>query len=125
MTHRQETPNTATSRPQGPEQAVGDSRDADTHDKPSDARTARHRAAIADVMLLGLESADLTGDDGIRRIHDWADWLAEQAAHITDMETQHLRAERDLLARTLAIHTQQTVDTVLADTRNALADRSI
>lgn len=81
---------------------------------------ARHRAAIADVMLLGLEGADLTGTAGIRRIHEWADWLAEQAATVTASETAQLRAERELLARTLAVHTRQTADEVLAETRAAL-----
>ena len=81
---------------------------------------ARHRAAIEDVMLLALPDARFRGAAGIRRIQEWADWLAEQAAAVTELEVRRLAAERDLLASTLAVHTRQTTAEVLADTRAAL-----
>ncbi|MER7151233.1 hypothetical protein [Streptomyces lydicus] len=123
MTHRQDpgAPAKAASGPQGASRRGSGAPVADESDRPSGDRVAVHRAAIADVMLLGLEGADLAGDDGIRRIHEWADWLAEQAAIVTAAETRQLRAERDLLASTLAAHTGRTTTEVLAETREALA----
>lgn len=47
MTHRQETPETATSRPQGAERPAGDTQDAATFDRPADARTETLARALA------------------------------------------------------------------------------
>ncbi len=125
MTHRHEpqTPETATSGRLSALRVERGARVADTRDRPSDAHTACHRAAILDVMLLGLPDARFCGAAGTRRIHEWADWLAEQAATVTAAELRQLRAERDLLARTLAVHTRQTAADVLAETREALNEQ--
>ncbi|MGW2920350.1 hypothetical protein ACWDBF_21165 [Streptomyces angustmyceticus] len=44
---RQETPATATSRPQGAERPAGDTQDAATRDRPSDAHTEALARALA------------------------------------------------------------------------------
>ncbi|RXS84179.1 hypothetical protein EST92_11515 [Streptomyces sp. TM32] len=79
MTHRQETPATATSGPQSAEQAPGGPQSADAHDRPP-------------------------------------------CAHTEPPHIRQLRAERDLLARTVAVYTMRSTADVLAETREALAD---
>ncbi len=78
MTHRQETPEKATSGPQDAERSAVDTQGTGT----------RERAADADT----------------------------EPPHI-----RQLRAERDLLARTVAVYTHRTTADVLAETREALA----
>ncbi|WP_327223060.1 hypothetical protein OG229_02625 [Streptomyces platensis] len=80
MTHRQETPATATSGPQNAE------RGADGHP------VAEPRERAAD-------------------------------AHTEPPVIRQLRAERDLLARTVAVYTMRSTADVLAETREALAEQ--
>ncbi|MFD8545590.1 hypothetical protein [Streptomyces sp. NPDC059649] len=79
MTHRQNTRETAASRPQTTEQPAGGPPVADTREQPPDGHTAAR--------------------------------LIRQ-----------LRAERDLLARTVAVYTMRSTADVLAETREALND---
>jgi hypothetical protein len=79
MTHRQETPDTATSGPLSAQQGDSGAPDAGPCDRPP-------------------------------------------CGHTEPPNIRQLRAERDLLARTVAVYTRRTTADVLAETREALAD---
>jgi hypothetical protein len=49
--------------------------------------------AIRDVMLLGLQDAELHDEPGRERILDWVDWISKTVAGVRDMELAQARAE--------------------------------
>ncbi|GES27857.1 hypothetical protein AB0G60_02955 [Streptomyces angustmyceticus] len=84
MTHRQETPATATSRPQGAEQPADDTQDAATRDRPSDARTEELARALAGAEHINHQRDTGPWDDLTPQQQDW---FRAEAARATGKET--------------------------------------
>lgn len=68
-------------------------RTAAGQDQPTTEQRAKYGAAIRPIMLLGLQSADLSGPGGTQCINEWADWIADTLAAVRDEEMDRLRAE--------------------------------